>query len=154
MSGGNWIYDEVRKSFVKATPEEIVRQSLLHLMIDELGFPYNYLAVEKKLSELPHLQLDGCGIPLRRFDIVCFARGSTSFFPLLMVECKAEAINQKAINQVIGYNHYVKASFVALAGRNEIQLGWFDKSIKRYTFTSQLPPYQKLLESLHESRAS
>lgn len=81
MSGGDLIYDEVRGSFVKATPEEIVRQSLLHQMIDDLGFPRNYLAVEKKLSELPHLQFDGGDIPRRRFDIICFAKSATSFFP-------------------------------------------------------------------------
>ncbi|NGX27599.1 MAG: hypothetical protein K940chlam6_01537, partial [Chlamydiae bacterium] len=49
------LYDPFRKLWVAALPEEVVRQKLLHVMITQLGFPKNFLVVEKQLSELPHL---------------------------------------------------------------------------------------------------
>ncbi|MCK4934176.1 MAG: type I restriction enzyme HsdR N-terminal domain-containing protein [Simkaniaceae bacterium] len=145
------IYDGVRKNFVRATPEEIVRQTLVQIMVSDLGFPSSYIAVEKKLSELPHLSMEKRLIPRRRFDIICFAKNEQAkipFFPLLLVECKATNLNAKAFDQVIGYNSFIRARFVALVNEKERHLGWFDHTKKKYQFTPHLPSYQKLLESL------
>ena len=131
----NRVLDLVRGCFVAATPEEIVRQSLLKMMISSLGYPKEFLAVEKQLSELPHLR-DAIGLPKRRADIVCFAR---NLYPLLLIECKEGAVGKVAIDQVLGYNEFVKAPFVAIAGMRGCALIY--PEVKSF-----LPHYQELLD--------
>lgn len=114
-------------------------------MIESLGFPKDSLIIEKSLQALPHVQKES--VPLRRFDILVFAKEihpEYALYPLLMVECKRGAIDEKAIEQVIGYNHYVKAYFIALAGQKEILLGWKSRQ-KGYTFQKGLLPFEELV---------
>lgn len=105
------IYCRIRKQLVKKTPEEQVRQALLQAMIEKLGFAGSLIAVEKSLDQLPHLK-EVEGLPKRRADILCFSR---DFLPLLLIECKQDPIDVTAIEQVIGYNAFVNAPFLALA---------------------------------------
>jgi hypothetical protein len=141
------LFDLIRKERVAATPEERIRQKLLYRMVQELGYPPSLIVVEKRLSQLPHLASMSSTLPLRRLDILCFAQGihpSHPLYPLLMVECK-EHWTQEAIHQVVGYNHYVGAFFVAVADKQEVQLGWREKD-KGYQFEKGLPPFQMLLQ--------
>ncbi len=142
----------VRNVPVSETPEEIVRQSLLRRMIDEKGFPLGGIAVEKGLAQMPHLQLHSHQIPERRADIVCFANQihpNHSLYPLLLIECKATPLNQKVINQVVGYNHYLQAYYIAIANQNQIQTGWYDLVKKRYFFIDGLPNYSELVNNIN-----
>ncbi len=144
------LFDPVRNRFVARTPEEEVRQNLLKMMIESLGFPRSLLAVEKTLSQMPHLQVVA-GLPERRADIVCFARGihaEHELYPLLLIECKEGSIDRSAIEQAIGYNAWVGAYFVALAGLEELQL--FSRSMDQALPLPchRLPSYAQLLKSL------
>jgi hypothetical protein len=142
LSSPNRVYDEVRRRFVKATPEELVRQRWLKWMIHGLHYPKELLVVEKKLKELPHLF--GKVVPERRMDILCYGKGihpSYPLYPLLMIECKEGELTEAAIDQVIGYNHHVGAYFVAVAGIEEVRL--FDGQRKCYP---ALPPYMELMK--------
>lgn len=102
-------------------PEEIVRQALLLEMTEKFGYPRELIGVEREISTLPHLKgalLKGVKIPKRRFDLVCFAgkiHKEFPLYPLLLIECKAIALSEKALQQVLGYNYYVGAYFVAIA---------------------------------------
>ena len=126
-------------------PEEKVRQSLLTRLIDELGFPRHLLAVEKELREIPGLILPGRQIPRRRFDVLAFASGEVGLVPLLLIECKAEEIDENARQQVIGYNDSVRARFIALVGKESEEMGYFDETKRRYLFEPKLPTYRELL---------
>ena len=79
-------------------------------------------------------------------DIICYAKGVSG--PLLLIECKAGVLKESATEQVLGYNHYVKAPFVAVAGEAEIEMGYFDNKKGKYVFVSGLPRYETLLEAL------
>lgn len=147
----NKLYDPIRRLWVAATPEEHVRQRLLQQMTQSLGFPPQLIAVEKSLRELPHLADAVGSLPDRRTDILCFAQGihpRHPLFPLLLVECKQEAIDQAAVEQTIGYNYHVQARFIALASPEETRLGYLDAKTQRYTFLSFLPSYTQLLASV------
>ncbi|MDN3505873.1 MAG: type I restriction enzyme HsdR N-terminal domain-containing protein [Simkaniaceae bacterium] len=135
------LFDSFRSSWVAATPEEIVRQKLLHAMTTQLGFPKSSLVVEKKLSELPHLR-GKKGLPGRRADVLCFAKGiheEHELFPLLLIECKEGIAREDAAQQALGYNYFVQAPYVAIAGEGSAQL----VHPQRLDF---LPHYHELLE--------
>lgn len=139
----------IRKTFVEATPEECVRQAILIRLIDRLGYPSAYIAVEKELRQMPHL-LHQRPLPNRRADIVCFARGihpCHAVYPLLLIECKAVKLNQKVINQTIGYNYFVQSYFIAVANNDTIQTGWCDPTKGIFTFIPYLPTYQALCKN-------
>lgn len=116
-------------------------------MIHQLGFPRELIVVEKELKELPHLQR--LTPPDRRLDILCYTR---DFQPLLLIECKqggaktCQNFLDRALEQVIGYNDCVQASFIALACDSEIRVGYRESASQRYVFGNALPQYQELIE--------
>ena len=136
-----------------ALPEEKVRQRLLQRMLKELGYPAGLVAVEKDIFSLPHVIKEKCPVGLRRADILCFMqnidqRFSCELYPLLLIECKAVALSQQAERQLLGYNHYVQACFIALANQAGEKTFWFDARQQKYCSVDFLPSYQQLLLGL------
>jgi hypothetical protein len=118
----------IRKRLVAATPEEAVRQGLLQKMIGELGYPKGLISVEKKIGS-------------RRYDIVCY---TSAVKPLLLIECKAIALNEAAENQAFGYNDTVRAPFICLASKTVVKTLWQEKG--KIVSVPFLPAYAELYE--------
>ncbi len=140
------LFDEVRQLWVTATPEEQVRQRVLNKMIHRLSFPKDLLVVEKELKTLPHLSV--CPPPNRRLDILCYAKDIHPvhpLYPLLLIECKEQKLDEQAIEQLTGYNAYVQACFIAVASREEERFGYLDKDKMKYIFHPGLPSYKDLI---------
>ncbi|NGX34140.1 MAG: hypothetical protein K1060chlam1_00489 [Candidatus Anoxychlamydiales bacterium] len=149
------IYDPIRKTYVLALPEEKVRQKLIHKMINELDFPKSLIAIEKDLLSLEHLKSADFSSKKRRADIICFAKDihpNYLLYPLLMIECKAFKLNQKTIDQVIGYNHVIKAFFVGIANGYEIKIYWYNIREKKYKSVNFLPSYKELIQMVKYAR--
>lgn len=130
------LYDPIRRRTVTATPEEIVRQSLLQMMIRDLGYPKSLIAVEKEI-----------GSHRRRFDIVCYACGihpDRELFPLLLIECKPHNCSEAAREQAFGYNATLGAPFVCIACKTEIHTLWLNAD--KIASVPFLPPYLELIE--------
>ena len=143
------IYDGIRKVWVKATPEEVVRQRWLMRMVKQLDFPHELIAIEKTMKELPGMRSKA--VPDRRVDILCYGKGDSStdvLFPLLLIECKAGNLPEEAVDQVIGYNYHVGAGFVAAVNLHEVRLGAFDSVSNNYAFCSFLPSFRELMRGL------
>jgi len=143
------LYDIIRKRWVKKTPEEVIRQMLLQAMVKHLGFPSALIAVEKELRQMPHLKMYPGPLPDRRADVVCFSTGSDpaeALVPLLLVECKEELLNEAAKNQVLGYNAFVQARFVALANAKGVWL-----LLPQGEMIAGLPRYGELLQAVSKS---
>lgn len=137
------IYDPIRKKWVSATPEEQIRQHLIRHMVEILGYPPLWLAIEKELSHfVSNLSQSVRDLAKRRADILVLAPGALS--PLLLIECKAVALNQTFIQQVLGYNDLIQAPFVSLANGNEVMTGHFDAEKGRYCFEKGLPAFADL----------
>jgi hypothetical protein len=138
----------IRREWLAATPEEVVRQRLLLAMTQDLGYPRSWFCVEKWLTELPHLALSPTQqLPNRRIDILCYATDQSSnkgLNPLILIECKAVPITAKAIRQAIGYNLYVGAPYICLANASEIHFGHYDSASKSYQFGHRIPSYQEI----------
>ena len=93
-NGREFIFDEVRKLWVRLSPEEWVRQNFLQYLIGEKKYPSSWVAVERemKLGELS-----------KRFDILVFDQDAK---PYMMVECKAMQVDltEKTLDQIVRYN--------------------------------------------------
>lgn len=145
------LHCRLRGKWVAAQPEEIVRQRVISLMIDLLGYPPELMILEASLQDMPHLIHLNKRIPKRRADILCYARAihpKHLLYPLLLIECKAVKLTPKVLNQTTGYNHFVEACFIAVANGDEIRTGWFDKDVKSYKFVNSLPYYSDLLNAV------
>lgn len=98
------IFDIVRKKFVALTPEEWVRQHVLHHLIYDKAYPASLLAVETGIK------FNGM---MRRCDLVAY-KGNA---PFLLVECKAPQItlNQEVISQIARYQSVLKVPYLFIS---------------------------------------
>lgn len=108
-------------------PEEKVRQSIIAELKGK-GFPGHLMSVEKKVPGLN-----------RRLDLLCHGLFKGNVYPLLLVECKAVPLTKAAERQVLGYNYYVRAPFVALVNHEEMM--WAEKGTP---FLPGIPEYKEL----------
>jgi hypothetical protein len=100
--GKRYIFDIARKKSVILTPEEWVRQHILHYLIDDKKYPASHIAVERGL-ELNGLQ--------KRFDVVVFGHSGK---PAMIIECKShdEVLNEKVFEQIARYNQTLKVAYL------------------------------------------
>lgn len=100
--GSRYIFDETRKKWVVLTPEEWVRQHILHYLIYNKNFSKSLIAVERGI-ELNGLQ--------KRFDIVVFANDGK---PKIIIECKApeEKLNEAVFEQIARYNLSLRVDYL------------------------------------------
>ncbi len=92
--GKRFIFDIARKKLVALTPEEWVRQHILHYLVHTKNYPTSLIAVERGI------ELNGLK---KRFDLVVF---SNTGKPVMIIECKAseEQLNEKVFEQIARYN--------------------------------------------------
>jgi hypothetical protein len=130
------LYDPIRLKQVADTPEERIRQALLAQMLGNLGFPKGLLAVEKKIATG------------RRIDILAYMSKEQDLQPLLLVECKAEAIYAEAsFRQALGYRKACgMPPFWCLAHKAGIRTFWQEND-NLYS-VPYLPPYSQLLSKI------
>lgn len=151
------LYCPLRKTYVIDLPEERVRVELIGRLSQELGYPLEMMAVEKELSQMPHLAKGLVGmLPQRRADLVCFVGNLSAelpLYPLLLVECKAVKLTPKMFQQLIGYNHYLRACFICLANADEIHTGSVDSATGQYRFIRRLPSRNELLAAVRPKGA-
>ncbi|MDD3005147.1 type I restriction enzyme HsdR N-terminal domain-containing protein [Flavobacterium sp.] len=124
------IFDEIRKKFIVLTPEEWVRQHVVHFLIYEKKYPKSWINVEKliKINDLT-----------KRYDLVVFNPDGSIF---LLVECKAPevTINQQTFDQIARYNLALKATYLMVTNGLEHYFCQMDYENEKYQFLRDLPP--------------
>lgn len=105
--GKEWIFDELRKQWVRLSPEEWVRQNLLQYFLQVMNIPASLIAVEKEIK---------IGELRKRFDILVYKSSS----PWLMVECKEMnvPIDETVLKQVLHYNTGIQVPYVMVTNGN------------------------------------
>ena len=139
----NKIYDHHRKTLISDRPEEVVRQKVIHFLVNCLQFPKDLIVVEKQLKDL-----NSSGRPCpknRRIDILCFAMHQKMMHPLLLIECKKDKIKSSDYEQLEGYNAFIQAKFIALVSTSDQFIGYFDAEQKKYCYISGLIDYPSLV---------
>lgn len=130
QNGAVMIFDVIRKKYVVLTPEEWVRQHVVHYLVEHKGYPLASLAVEREIG------LYGLR---RRFDVVVFDRKAT---PWLVIECKAPSINltQQVFDQAFRYNITLCAPHVAITNGIKHYCGKINPS-RGFVFLDDFPEY-------------
>lgn len=127
------VFDIIRKKFVDVTPEEWVRQHIIHYLISYKQVPASMISVEKQLL---------LNNTKRRTDVVVF---NSSLKPVLIIECKAPqiTIDQLTINQALRYNLELQVPSVFLSnGLQHI----FVKLGNEPNILKEIPNYENLLK--------
>lgn len=103
-NGKEQIFCEWRHRWVRLTPEEWVRQQLLHHMTEQSDYPASRLAVEKAIT---------VGEAKKRCDVVVYDQ---ALQPLMIIECKADTVplTQKTLDQAITYNRKLNVPYLLL----------------------------------------
>ncbi|MFA9290290.1 MAG: type I restriction enzyme HsdR N-terminal domain-containing protein [Solirubrobacteraceae bacterium] len=117
------IYDIIRKKFYVLTPEEWVRQHIIHYLVFDKKIPKINFLVEKVV------EINGMK---KRMDLLIYKDKK----PFLLVECKSPKtiINQETFDQIMRYNSIVDASILMITnGLNHIYAR-LDKEEKKYKF--------------------
>ncbi|MBT8400344.1 MAG: type I restriction enzyme HsdR N-terminal domain-containing protein [Rhodothermia bacterium] len=132
--GKEFVRDPVRRTFVRLTPEEWVRQYALAFLIDTVQAPIGLIAVEKGFT------YNGMR---RRADIVVFDRSAN---PLIIVECKSPEtpITQDVFDQVSRYNTELRAPYVIVTNGSVHYCFRVDFNERSYRFLTDLPKYGQL----------
>ena len=125
---GDYIFDEIRKKYIKLTKEEWVRQNCVKFLINEKNFSPVLINIEKtiKINKL-----------IKRYDIVVYkADGGIK----LLVECKSPdiKINQKTFDQIAIYNMNLKSELLMVTNGLRHYYCEINYNNKCYTFLKDI----------------
>jgi hypothetical protein len=132
------IFDIVRRRFVTLTPEEWVRQHLLHHLVSEKSVPLSLIGVEVslKLNSL-----------VKRADVIVHARTGK---PLMLVECKAPGvtITQQVFEQAARYDMVFHVNYMLITNGLTHFCCKFNFVEHSYSFLPEIPTYQEMISTM------
>ena len=98
-----WIFDGIRKKWLRLTPEEWVRQNFVKYLLEIKQYPASLLAIEKgiQLGELK-----------KRCDVVVYRNEQ----PWMIIECKEQGVplTETTLMQAIRYNLANDCSYLVI----------------------------------------
>jgi hypothetical protein len=127
--GLNEVFDVIRKKWLQLTPEEWVRQNMIHYLFSK-QYPASLFAVEKeiKLGEL-----------YKRCDLVIYRRNSK---PFMIIECKEMKVSltKKTLDQILRYHITIPAKYLIIT--NGSYCFGFEKTGNRFFEINEFPDYE------------
>ena len=126
-----FIFDELRKAWLRLTSEEWVRQNFVQYLLQVMKYPSTYVAVEREIK---------LGERKKRFDIMVFNQAAR---PWMMVECKSVDVQLKeeVLNQVLRYNIAVPVEYIVIT--NGTYCMAFRKREAQLFSLNELPAFEK-----------
>ena len=117
-----YIWDVIRKKYIQITPEEWVRQHVIHFLIEEKNYKAQWMSVEKQFT------VNG---QHKRADIVIYDK---KLNPYIIVECKAPSvkITQETFDQIARYNLSLNAKYLMLT--NGLQHYYCEMDFEKQTY--------------------
>ena len=102
VDGNTQVFDIVRKKYFKLTPEEWVRQHVIHYLNSYKNYPFGLMGVEKMIK------YNGLR---NRADIIIYNKEGV---PDILVECKSSniKITQDTFYQIARYNFKLNVKFL------------------------------------------
>lgn len=132
QNGKQYVLCAWRRRYVRLTPEELVRQTTLQLLVDEFGYPHNLIAVE--------VPIEVAGIQ-KRCDAIIY---NQHMQPLMLIEFKAPSIHltQEVFDQAAIYNRTLHVPILMLCNGRESIVAQIHAT--QYQFIDHIPAYNIL----------
>jgi hypothetical protein len=129
-----YVFDRLRKQFVRLTPEEFVRQHFINYLIEHKNYPEGLLANEVSI-ELGNLN--------RRCDTVLY---DNFLQARMIIEYKAPtiAIDQHVFDQIVRYNMSLHVAWLIVSNGLQHFCCYIDNEKQKYFFKKEIPPYDRL----------
>jgi hypothetical protein len=127
------VFDRFRKRYVRLTPEEWVRQQLLHYLVDHLSYPVSLMKVE---SSLTYNGLE------KRADAIVYK----GIHPKMVIECKAATVplSQDTFDQIARYNFSMRVDYLLVSNGLRHFCCRMNYAENSYSYLSQIPSYEEL----------
>ncbi len=124
-----YIFDPLRKKWIRLTPEEWVRQNFLQYLLQVMHYPASLIAIEKEIQ---------IGELKKRFDILVYKNDH----PWLLIECKEMnvPINESVMQQLLRYQTIVQADYLIVTNGNETK--GIGKENNQFITLNAIPSYQ------------
>lgn len=121
-----------RRRYVRLTPEELVRQTTLQLLVDEFAYPHNLIAVE--------VPIEVAGVQ-KRCDAIVYNRQMQA---LMLIEFKAPSVHltQEVFDQAAIYNRTLHVPMLMLCNGRESIVAQVNPT--QYQFLPEIPRYDSL----------
>ena len=99
-----FIFDELRKVWIRLTSEEWVRQNFAQYLVQVMKYPASYVAIEREIR---------LGERKKRFDLLVFNKAAQ---PWMMIECKKmeRPLDKSVIWQILHYNIAVPVKYLVI----------------------------------------
>jgi hypothetical protein len=133
QNGKQYILCAWRRRYVRLTPEEYVRQTILHALEDNFAYPHGLIAVE--------VPIDVAGLK-KRCDAIVY---SQQMQPLMLIEFKAESVplTQQVFDQAAIYNRHLHVPYLMLSNGKDTIIAEVKETT--YQFLNHIPNYSDLL---------
>lgn len=130
-----FIFDAIRKKFVRLTPEEWVRQNFVQFLISVKNFSYSLIAIETSAKINNNQQ---------RADLVVYNRLGV---PILIAEFKSPdvKISQQTFDQIVRYNMRLKVPFLVVSNGLDHYCCKINYSENSYAFLSEIPDLKDII---------
>ena len=130
----DYIFDRLRRQYVRLTPEEYVRQHFIHFLIEYRNYPQALLANEVGIE---------IGNVKKRCDTVLYDKHLN---PLVVVEYKAPAIEitQKTFDQILRYNMKLQVPWIIVSNGIQHFCCKINLGEGSYRFEKDIPFYEEL----------
>ena len=131
------IFDSLRKKYVRLTPEEWVRQHIIHYLIYYRHYPSALISIERPIRQKDK------GSP--RADILVYGKKCV---PIMVIECKAphKKLSKNTLQQMIQYN---KEKIPFLVFTNGLQHFCFSthRNKKHYVLLKEMPSFVEVQQN-------
>ncbi|MDE6689881.1 MAG: type I restriction enzyme HsdR N-terminal domain-containing protein [Prevotella sp.] len=132
--GKRQIFDVLRRKYVALTPEEWVRQHVVHYLMDYKGYPKGLLANEVELV---------IGEKKLRCDTLLYNR---ALQPQMIIEYKSPEIDltQRVFDQITAYNFLLHVDYLIVSNGRQHYCCRMDYERQSYQFLKEIPRYEDL----------
>lgn len=134
QGGKRQIFDVLRRKYVALTPEEWVRQHVVHYLLDYKGYPKGLLANEVELV---------IGEKKLRCDTLLYNR---ALQPQMIIEYKSPEIDltQRVFDQITAYNFLLHVDYLIVSNGRQHYCCRMDYEQQSYQFLKEIPRYEDL----------
>jgi len=135
QNGKEYVFDRLRKQFVRLTPEEYVRQQFISFLTEHKGYPAGRLANEIEIV---------MGNIRKRCDTVLY---DNYLQPLMIIEYKAPsvAISQKTFDQIARYNFTLQVPWLIVSNGIQHFCCHLEPEKKAFTFVNEIPKFERVM---------